>query len=133
MGVIPGCHKPKDSDSYAYPLIVELLEFLAGIATFDVEQDEMFSLHAYLIAIFGDIPAISMILHMKGHNAIFPCCMCMIKGVRVPDTRNTTHSFAPTILPYWKMKMARKSPPTIQLTFLSRPTTNSLSKLAMFN
>ena len=91
VGVIPGRHKPKDPDSYAYPLIMELLEFLAGIATFDVEQDEMFSLHAYLIAVFGDIPAISMILRMKGHNAIFPCRMCMIKGVRVPNTRNTTH------------------------------------------
>ena len=64
---------------------------LSGIATFDSEQDEMFLLHAYLIAVFGDIPAISMIMRMKGHNAIFPCRMCMIKGVRLPETRNTTH------------------------------------------
>lgn len=32
-----------------------------------------------------------MIMRMKGHNAIFPCRMCMIKGIRVPDTRNTSH------------------------------------------
>ena len=32
-----------------------------------------------------------MIMRMKGHNAIHPCRMCMIKGVRVPDTRNTCH------------------------------------------
>ena len=83
--------KPKDSDSFAYPLVLELLEFLAGIATFDPEQDELFALHAYLVAGFGDIPAISMILRMKGHNAIFPCRMCLIKGVRVPETRNTAH------------------------------------------
>ena len=91
VGVIPGRHKPKDPDSYAYPVIMELLEFLSGIPTFDVEQDEMFQLHAYLIAVFGDIPAIAMIMRMKGHNAIFPCRMCMIKGVRVPESRNTTH------------------------------------------
>ena len=27
-------------------------------------------LHAYLIVVFGDIPAVSMIMRMKGHNAI---------------------------------------------------------------
>jgi len=91
VGVIPGPRKPKDADSFAYPLIVELLEFLAGISTFDVEQNALFALHAYLVAVFGDIPAISMIMRMKGHNAIFPCRMCLIKGIRVPDTRNTTH------------------------------------------
>ena len=91
VGVIPGPQKPKDADSYIYPLIIELLEFLRGIATFDVERNELFALHAYLLVVFGDIPAIAMIMRMKGHNAIFPCRMCMIKGVRVPDTRNTTH------------------------------------------
>ena len=90
-GVIPGPKKPKDADSFLYPLILELLEFLAGIATFDVERNELFALHAYLLVVFGDIPAISMIMRMKGHNAVYPCRMCMIKGVRVPNTRNTTH------------------------------------------
>lgn len=89
--MIPGRFKPKDADSFTYPMIMELLEFLAGVPTFDAEQDELFSLHAYLIAAFGDIPAISMILRMKGHNGIFPCRMCLIKGVRVPNTRNTSH------------------------------------------
>ena len=88
-GSIPG--KPKDADSFAYPLINELLDFLRGIATFDVDEDELFALHAYLVATFGDIPAISMILRMKGHNAVYPCRMCLIKGVRVPESRNTSH------------------------------------------
>lgn len=90
-GVIPGPQKPKDADSFVYPLILELLEFLMGIPTFDIQRDELFALRAFLIVVFGDIPAISMIMRMKGHNAIFPCRMCMIKGVRVPDTRNTSH------------------------------------------
>jgi hypothetical protein len=90
-GIIPGCFKPKHCDSYTYLLVEELLEFLRGVSTFDVTQNELFALHAYLIAVFGDIPAISMIMRMKGHNAIFPCRMCMIKGVRVPNTRSTTH------------------------------------------
>ena len=91
VGVIPSPRKPKDADSFAYSLILELLKFLAGISTFDVKQNELFALRAYLVAVFGDILAISMIMRMKGHNAIFPCRMCLIKGIRVPDTRNTTH------------------------------------------
>jgi len=91
IGVIPGPQKPKDADSFAYPLILELLELLHGIAAFDANQNELFALHAYLVTVFGDILAISMIMCMKGHNTIFPCHMCMIKGVQVPDTRNTTH------------------------------------------
>ena len=90
-GSIPGQFKLKDADSFAYPMVIKLLEFLAGVPTFDVEQDELFLLHAYLIATFGDIPVISMILHMKGHNGIFPCCICLIKGICVPNTWNTTH------------------------------------------
>jgi hypothetical protein len=44
-----------------------------------------------LIVVFGDIPAISMIMRMKGHNAISPCRMCNIQGVRIPSSSITTH------------------------------------------
>jgi hypothetical protein len=47
-------------------------------------------LHAYLI-VFGDIPAISMIMCMKGHNGISPCRMCNIQGICIPSSRITTH------------------------------------------
>ncbi|GBE90171.1 hypothetical protein SCP_1900200 [Sparassis crispa] len=49
----------------------------------------MFVLHAFLILVGGDIPAISMIMRMKGHNGYAPCRMCKIVGVRVP---NAPHS-----------------------------------------
>jgi hypothetical protein len=48
-------------------------------------------LHAYLIVIFGDIPAISMIMCIKGHNGISPCCMCKIQGICIPSSWITTH------------------------------------------
>jgi hypothetical protein len=51
-------------------------------------------LHAYLIVVFGDIPAISMIMCIKGHNGISPCCMCNIQGICIPSSRITTH-YAP--------------------------------------
>ena len=51
----------------------------------------LFELHAYLIVVFGDIPAISMIMRMKGHNALCPCRMCNIQGIHIPSSRITTH------------------------------------------
>lgn len=41
-------------------------------------------MQAFLILVFGDIPAISMLMHMKGHNGISPCRWCKIKGVQIP-------------------------------------------------
>ncbi|KDQ54189.1 hypothetical protein JAAARDRAFT_136107, partial [Jaapia argillacea MUCL 33604] len=51
----------------------------------------LFSLWAFLIIIFRDIPAMSLVVRMKGHNAISPCRMCKITGVRVPNSAGTTH------------------------------------------
>jgi hypothetical protein len=44
-----------------------------------------------LIVVFGDIPAVSMFMRMKGHNGISPCRMCHIQGIRIPSSRITTH------------------------------------------
>ena len=41
----------------------------------------------YLILLFGDIPAISKLLMMKGHNGYCPCRCCEIRGVRVPGEK----------------------------------------------
>ncbi|KAJ3804938.1 hypothetical protein F5876DRAFT_91689 [Lentinula aff. lateritia] len=51
----------------------------------------MFSLHTYLILIFRDIPAVSMVMRMTGHNGYAPCCMCKITGVRILGAAGTTH------------------------------------------
>ncbi|KAJ2918455.1 hypothetical protein MD484_g1964, partial [Candolleomyces efflorescens] len=91
VGVIPGPKKPKDSDSFLYPLVQELLQLSVGVTTFDSEASALFKLRAYPILGFGDYPAISMIMQMKGHNGIFPCRMCLIEGLRVPNHRGTTH------------------------------------------
>ncbi|EIN06681.1 hypothetical protein PUNSTDRAFT_28999, partial [Punctularia strigosozonata HHB-11173 SS5] len=50
-----------------------------------------FPLRAYLIIVFGDIPAISMIMRMKGHNGLSPCRFCHIHGLRIPGSRATTN------------------------------------------
>ncbi len=85
-GIIPGPKKPWDADSFIYPLVRELLELANGMSTYDALSNSLFPLHAYVIAGFGDIPAVSMLMHMKGHNAVCPCRMCEIKGIRILDS-----------------------------------------------
>lgn len=89
--VVPGPNKPKDFDSFLWPLVEELRKLAVGIKTFDSDAGKHFILRAYPILGFGDYPAMSMVLQMKGHNSIFPCRMCLIEGLRIPDHAATTH------------------------------------------
>ncbi|CAE6386878.1 unnamed protein product [Rhizoctonia solani] len=52
-----------------------------GSATPDEPHASHILLRAFLIIIFGDIPAISKMLMIKGHNAVSPCRFCYIQGV----------------------------------------------------
>ena len=89
--VIPGPKKPVDFDSFLWPLVEELLQLEIGVHAYDPLQSELFKLHAYLIRVFGDIPAVSMVMCMKGHNGFTPCRMCHIQGLQVPGSKATTH------------------------------------------
>jgi len=83
-GVIPAPRAVKDTDSFLYPLYCELVKLAAGISTLDLHGDELFLLRAFLILIFGDMPAIAKIMRMKGHNGFCPCRFCEIHGIRHP-------------------------------------------------
>jgi hypothetical protein len=90
LGVV-GPRKPVDPDSFLWPAIQELLRLLIGVRAFDALTSTIFALRAFLILVFGDMPAIAMIMRMKNHNAILPCRVCRISGLRVPGSRATTH------------------------------------------
>jgi Transposase family tnp2 len=87
LGVIPGPRKPKDFDSYLWPLVDELMRLAVGVPAFDASTSSAFTLRAYLLYIFGDIPAVSMVMHMKGHNGYRPCRLCNITGLGIPGSR----------------------------------------------
>jgi hypothetical protein len=91
LGIIPGPKKPIDADSFLWPFVQELFRLMYGVRAYDTLSSKLFSLRAYLILAFGDIPAISMIICMKGHNGFSPCHMCDITGLRIPNSRATTH------------------------------------------
>ncbi|PIL25594.1 hypothetical protein GSI_11342 [Ganoderma sinense ZZ0214-1] len=91
LGVIPGPKKPVDFDSFLWPAVHEFLRLSVGVYAYDALSNAFFALRAYLILIFGDILAVSMVMRMKGHNGACPCRMCEIRGVRIPDFRNPIH------------------------------------------
>ena len=91
VGVIPGPKKPHDFDSFLWPLVQEFLQLAIGVSAFDGISKFMFLLHVYLIVVFGDIPAVSMVMRMKGQNGYSPCRMCEIKGIHGPDGSGNTY------------------------------------------
>ena len=90
VGIVPGPKKPWDTDSFIYLLMQELLKLATSMSVFDALLSRLFILHAYVITGFGNIPAISMLMHMKGHNALCPCQMCSIQGICMLDLWNKT-------------------------------------------
>ena len=90
VGIIPSLKKPWDTDSFIYPLVCELLQLAIGMSAYDALSRSLFILHAYIITGFGNIPTVSMLMHMKGHNGLCPCWMCRISSICIPDLRNKT-------------------------------------------
>ena len=87
-GVIPGPKSPKDVDSFLVPLYDELARLPEGVdGVLNLSAEEFFVLHTYLILLFGNMPAISKLLMMKGHNGHCPCRYCKIRGVRIPGEK----------------------------------------------
>jgi hypothetical protein len=93
LGVIPGPNKPADMDSFLIPLAQELFQLATGVEAYDVLSSSRFRLRAFLLIVFGDFPAVSMLMKMKGVNGIFPCRACKIEAVSVPTDSNRTGTY----------------------------------------
>ena len=72
LGIIPGPKKPRNIDSFLTPLTDELFQLASGVEAYDVLTESTFNLHAFLL-VFGDFLAVSMLMKMKGVNALSPC------------------------------------------------------------
>jgi hypothetical protein len=86
VGVVPGPKKPKDFDSFLYPFVSESLELALGVCAYHSLRQCMFPLRAYPLFGGRDMPAMAMIMLMKGHNSVLPCRMCKIIAVRQPSS-----------------------------------------------
>ena len=85
-GIIPGPKKPVDMDSFLHPLVQELVQLEIGTTAFDGLSKVVFLLHAHLLVVSGDIPAVAVLMRMKGHNGFSPCRMCKIVGVKASSS-----------------------------------------------
>jgi hypothetical protein len=94
VGMVPGPKAPKDIDSFLLPFVNELIQLARGVPAFDARQQRMFVLFAYLIFVFGDMPAVAKLLRLRGHNAISPCRACRIIAIRDIQSNSKTH-YAP--------------------------------------
>ena len=93
LGVIPGPQKPTDMDSFLIPLAEELFRLAAGVKAYDALSKLPFLLRAFLLIVFGDFPAVSMLMKMKGVNGISPCRSCKIRAEPVPTDKNRTGTY----------------------------------------
>jgi hypothetical protein len=79
FGVIPGPKELKDLDSFLIPLRDELWQLMRGEAAYNTERNEKFLLRAYLIRVFGDMPAMAKLMRMRGPSTKLPCCACIVQ------------------------------------------------------
>jgi len=91
LGVIPGPNKPSNVDSFLIPLHEELNKLAEGVKTHDTRSRSLFLLCAFLLIIFGNFSAVSMLMKMKGVNGLSPCRNCKIKAIPIPGDTNSTH------------------------------------------
>ena len=89
LGIIPG--KPVLTDTFLWPFLQELKKLALGVTAFDILSSRNFLLRAFLILIFGDIPAIAMLMLMKGHNGICPCRACPITATPLRRGNRVTY------------------------------------------
>jgi len=55
--------------------------FLDGVTCYDAYTKCDFTLRAHIIAWTGDIPALTKIMNITGHNSYSGCRFCDIKGI----------------------------------------------------
>src|SRR5260370_39013141 len=79
--IIPGPKAPKDINSFFHPLINKCKLLAKGVHTYDGAHNESFDLHIYPISTHGDMQAIKHCTNLKGSNAFYPCCTCLIQAI----------------------------------------------------
>ena len=98
LGVIPGPNKPADMDSFLIPLAEELFQLATGVEAYDALSRSRFNLRAFLLLVFGDFPAVSMLMKMKGVNGISPCRSCKLSAVSMGSgDGNRTYYVPPSV------------------------------------
>jgi hypothetical protein len=102
LGVIPGPNAPKEIHTFFEPFIQELEKLACGVPAYDMVSGHPFLLHAYLLACFGDMPAVAKMMCMKGRTGKSPCRACHILGVRAVSGTDLNTNYIPLLRPFSK-------------------------------
>jgi Transposase family tnp2 len=108
VSMIPGPKSPKSVDSFMIPLIDQCIALAQGIRTYNTLTKQNFMLHAYLLTFSRDLPAMSKVLCLKGHNSFCPCRYCLITSTTYYPVLTPPHipgqvrnKWDPHNLPLW--------------------------------
>lgn len=117
--------------------VEELLELASGTTAVDVLTEKLFILRAHLLAVFGDIPAITKILEFIGHNGRYPCRFCLMMAIQGLTAGGGFHLYCPLdrldppIYDALKLPLrTHKDTLNRGLRILNAPTDTARSKLA---
>ncbi|GET55729.1 transposase domain-containing protein [Rhizophagus irregularis DAOM 181602=DAOM 197198] len=91
--------QPKDFNSFLYPLIQEMKSLQDGISCYDGNKEEQFTLRAHILAWTGDIPALSKVLCLTGHNSYSGCRFCNLRGTLNETNRHVYYPLQQNIDP----------------------------------
>lgn len=89
LGLIPGEHGPKDTNTFLWPFAEECKDLARGIPdVYNAFTRTLFTLRGYVIHIIGDAVWIEKVQGMNGHNGFSPCRICPIQGVYYAPSRH---------------------------------------------
>ena len=74
--------------------IIIIFFILGGVSCYDAFTKSEFQLHAHIITWTGDIPALTKLMNITGHNSYSGCKFCNIEGVY---SQKHKHVYFPSI------------------------------------
>lgn len=94
--VTPGPRAPGDIESFCYPLFEEMARASEGIWTWDAVDSSYFVLHAWVVAMLGDMLGSAKFSGMAGHTAVYGDRFSLVKGARSSTKKGSKFQYYPT-------------------------------------
>ena len=76
--IIPGPNSPKNLTSFIQPFLDELEPLSRDGRMVPLCNGECFRVRVHLLFVLADLPAMKKLTHLKGHNGLVPCRLCVI-------------------------------------------------------
>ena len=91
FGFLPGSRKPKDLQSFLFPLYQELHTWDSGFPVIDWEGNRR-HVRLFLLFVRADLPALLKVILTRGRNELSPCRFSEVQGT-YDDDRKTYYYY----------------------------------------